>query len=210
MSMKLDMLFGRVKDKLRRISNQIKVWLNRRKLMSSGVTLISQNCIGGVFYHDMGMRFDSPTIDLFFSGDDFVRFVLNLDYYIHQELNIKWTDTYPVGNLDDVTVHFMHYENCEDAQAKWNARKARIDWDHIVVLCTDMEGFAEDVQKKWDQISYPKVLFSAIHGEATDVVLFPKYARNGCVGDLIAHREFYKNGALMKMVNQYGRHNEPR
>ena len=35
----------------------------KKEYIAENVTFISQNCIGGVIYHDMGQKFLSPTIN---------------------------------------------------------------------------------------------------------------------------------------------------
>ncbi len=190
----------RVESKLQRMKNQRVINAAKKKLPNDAVALISQNCIGGVFYHDMGLEFRSPTINLFFKAADFVKFVLDLERYLSCELTMAWGIDYPIGKLDDIDVHFMHYESCEEAKAAWERRKERICWDNIVVISTDMEGFDEDVFAKWKTIPYPKVLFTVDPAFASepDAVHYPKYQHLGCVPDLIPKREFYKDDILTK------------
>ena len=44
------------------------------------ISFISQNCIGGIIYHDMEQKFLTPTINLYLMANDFVKFVENLEY----------------------------------------------------------------------------------------------------------------------------------
>lgn len=75
------------------------------------ISILSVNCIGGVLYHDYGMRFLSPTVNLSFSAEDYIKFMENLDYYLSQSLvpisNEKYH--YPLMKLDDITIEFVHY-----------------------------------------------------------------------------------------------------
>ena len=176
----------------------------RAKLHAKGFTILSQNCIGGVFYHDMGLEFSSPMINLYMTGKDFVSFVLNLDYYLSLKLRMTWGEEYPIGYLADLAIYFMHYSTCQGAETEWEKRKARIIRDNIIVFCTDMEEFTDEVYEKWKEISYPKILFTAKRKYANEpgVVFFPKYENNGKVPDLIPKREFYRDGVLMDTVNQ--------
>lgn len=176
----------------------------KAKLHARDVTVLSQNCIGGVFYHDMGLQFTSPTINLYMTGKDFVSFVLNLDYYLSLKLRMTWGEEYPIGYLNDVAIYFMHYHTCQEAEAEWEKRKTRIIRDNIVVLCTDMVDFTDEVFEKWRQIPYPKVLFTAKREYANepDTVYFPEYESNGKVPDLIPKREFYRDGVLIDTVNR--------
>lgn len=174
-----------------------------RLLKAENFSIISQNCIGGVFYHDMGIQFLSPTVNLFFKEPDFVRFVQNLEYYFGVELEMYWEEEYPIGKLDDLYIYFMHYQTCSEAKENWNKRKQRINWEKIIVLATDMEGFDDRVWEEWCKIVYPKVLFTAVKRNSADEVFFSKYKAFGHVLDLIPNREFYKDGRLMQIVNSY-------
>ena len=64
-----------------------------------------------------------------------------------------------------------------------------------------MEGFNEYTWKLWEKISYPKILFSVTKQEDRGVVTFPEYKKTGHVEDLIPDRKFYKDGILIKIIN---------
>ena len=193
----------RMANKLQRLKNGLIIKKARANLQVKDLTIISQNCIGGVLYHDMGMQFASPTINLFFSGSDFIRFVQNLDYYLRLDLTMSWEETYPIGRLEDITIHFMHYNTCAEAQEAWERRKQRVDYSKVLVLSTDMEDFSWYVFEEWEKIHYPKVLFSANSQYANEasVLYFRKFRQNGRVPDLIPKRLFYKNGKVISLMN---------
>lgn len=196
----------RVRGKIQRSHFQKTVANMQKTLKAEGFSIISQNCIGGVFYHDMGMQFLSPTVDLFFKEPDFVKFAMNLRHYLSCELQMRWEETCPVGTLDDITVYFMHYDTCREAKESWERRKQRISFEKILVVATDRNGFDDTVFETWKQIPYPKVLFTVNprYAQETGSVLFPQYQDQGFVPDLIPGREFYKDGVLMNTVNQLG------
>ena len=190
----------RIKGRLQRSQVQKRIASAINGVNAEGITFISQNCIGGVFYHDMGLPFLTPTINAFIPKPGFVKMVLNLRYYMEQELVIRWGEEYAIGMLDDVEVHFMHYETCKEAKEAWDRRKQRINWDKIFVIGTDRDGFDEAVYEQWMQIPYPKILFTA-HPEFTeDAVCFPEYAEDGQIGDLIPERKFYRDGMLIDKI----------
>ena len=73
-----------------------------RGLNNRSVSIISNNCIAGIIYHDCGLQFLSPTINLWFSHEDFFRFSANLKAYSIQNgatlSEIFETGiTYPIG-----------------------------------------------------------------------------------------------------------------
>lgn len=193
----------RVSGNFSRTKREKKIDQLRTQLRNRDFTIISQNCIGGVFYHDMQLPFSSPTINLFIKEPDFVRFVLNLQHYIDSKLIMRWDEEYPVGVLDDIEIHFMHYDTCREAKEAWERRAHRINLKKILVLATDRNGFDQATFELWKQISYPKVLFTAQAEFGTDrnSVYFPQYEAQGFVPDLIPQRGFYKDGVLMNAVN---------
>lgn len=193
----------RIQGRLKRSQINKKTSATVKQVDADGITFISQNCIGGVLYHDLGLPFLSPTINTFIPEPGFVKFTLNLHYYMEQEIEMHWGEEYPIGLLDDVEIHFMHYETCQEAKSAWIRRKARINWDKIFVICTDRDGFDTTIYEQWQQIPYPKILYTA-HSEFTeDAVYFPEYAADGQVGDLISERDFYRDQLLLERINTY-------
>lgn len=178
----------------------------RRLCCANDISIISQNCIGGVLYHDLGLPFLSPTINAFIPEPGFVKMAGNLRFYMEQELDIRWGEEYPIGMLGDVEIHFMHYETCEEAKTAWERRKARINWDKILVLATDRNGFDDAVFDVWKAIPYEKVLFTVQEKYCTgpNSVCFPEYRGDGKVPDLIPNREFYRDGVLVHAANRVG------
>ena len=196
-------IWRRIDGKFRRGKRDRLAQKMKKQLEVEKFTVISQNCIGGVFYHDMEMQFLSPTINLFFGAEDFVRFVLDLKKYLDMELEMSWEETYPIGRLGDIKINFMHYNTCTEAKEKWEKRKHRIQWKKVIVVSTDREKFDDEVYQKWKQIQYPKVLFTTQErfAEDSNAVFFTKYEKEDFVPDLIPDRDFYKKGILIKLVN---------
>ena len=194
------LLVPRIKGRLQRSQVQKRITNAVKDMHAEGITFISQNCIGGVLYHDLGLQFLSPTINTFIPEPGFVKLVLNLRHYMEQELVIRWGEEYPIGMLDDVEIHFMHYDTCKEAKEAWDKRKARINWDKIFVIATDRDGFDSDAYEQWKQIPYPKILFTANPEFTEDAVYYPEYAADGQVGDLILGRTFYNNQILMNKI----------
>lgn len=201
---KIQALPGRLAGRRMRKRRDALAARMKAQLRKGDCSILSQNCIGGVLYHDMGLRFLSPTVNLYFTAADFVNFILNLEHYLTLEPVMEWDETYPIGRLEDVTIHFMHSETCLEARQDWERRKARLNRDKILVLCTDMENFTEEVFAQWQKIPYPKLLYTANAAWAAhpDSVFYPEYQPGGCVPDLIPKREFYRNGKVIEKWNQ--------
>ena len=126
----------------------------RKKLKNNDFTMISNNCTAGFIYHDLGLQFKTPTINLFFKTDQYISFVKNLKYYLSCPLlELKTKDySYPVGVLKsydkehaDIYVYFNHYDSFSNAKSKWNARKKRINFENICFVL-DFYDTAYDVK----------------------------------------------------------------
>ncbi len=77
-----------------KITRRINQWIRlrfvaqkmRNRLKKRDISILCNNCTGGFILHDLGLRFDSPTINMFFHGMDFFDFVEHFEYYIAQSL----------------------------------------------------------------------------------------------------------------------------
>ena len=139
----------------------------KKQLTNPDVSIISMNCNGGILYHDLGLQFKSPTVNLFMRAEDFIKFCENLKYYLSIDEFVECTDksiieerTYPIAYLGDLTLFLVHYHSVEEAQKKWNERKKRINWDNIVILNTDREGTTEEIKDRFEKLPYRKVMFT--------------------------------------------------
>ncbi len=120
------------------------LWKNRRRLKNPNPTIIASDCLGGKVYHALGLRFTSPTINLWFKPMDFIKFVANLKGYMESdvyEVSAPYKEveiSYPVGKIfykgEEVRLYFMHYSSFEEARDKWNERKRRMNYSNIYVL----------------------------------------------------------------------------
>lgn len=137
----------------------------RRKLENLTPTIISSNCNGEFWYYDMKLPFLSPTINLSFDMYDYVRMLERLPWYMEQPIKPHEDERfdYPTGMLGDVEIRFNHYKTFEDAVAKWEERKKRIDWNNLFVIGIDGDGCTYETIKRFDALPYKnKVIFTHI------------------------------------------------
>ncbi len=108
---------------------------DRNDLGNKEFVIISNNCWGAEVYQWYGRGYNSPFIGLFLYGPCYHKLLSNFDYYMSQKLEFteslnypdrKNTKNYPIGKLDDIEVHFLHYESKEIALEKWERRTARM------------------------------------------------------------------------------------
>ena len=192
---------------LYKITNRIKYKLlvNKVKALAdiSDVSLISMNCIAGMYYHDVNNIFLTPTINLFFSADDFIKFVNDLEHYLSITPEVTMGEKYPIGILDDIKIYFMHFSSVELALEKWEERKKRVNLDRVFVIMVEQNGFTDKNYDEFQNIKYPRILFTSNpNHQADNVVYFEKYKDLDELPNIIDHREFYKDMKLPKAVNK--------
>lgn len=128
---------------------------NKKRLFNRNFTILCNNCVGGVILHELGERFNSPTVNLFFGAEDYIKFLEKLDYYLGQTLVEAQSDKdYPVAKLDDITIYFMHYPSFDEAKRIWEKRIERINRDNLYVILVQQNGCTEELLKKFDELSY--------------------------------------------------------
>lgn len=172
------------------IFNKMSAFFFKKKNKNKDFTLIARDCIGGILYHQLGLRFLSPAINLFFTPEDFNFLCLNLKEYMDGELVELKDDSvdYPVGLLHPVKeskidkpirVSFMHYETFDIAKAKWDERKARINYKKIYVVSsfcysTEVETLNDKLIEDWNKIEYKKVVLVDKHYGFNDEFIIKK------------------------------------
>ena len=160
--------------------------LKRLRLKNRQPTIIASNCIGTFIYYDMKLRFNSPTINLSFDMNDYVRFLENLPWYLEQEV-VPCEDNrfdYPCGMVEDVQIRFNHYKTFEEAADKWNERKQRIDWDNLFIIGIDGDDCTYESLRQFNALPYPnKVVFThKPYPEFSSAYYLPGFEDMGGIG----------------------------
>ncbi len=168
-----------------------------RGIKSRDFSIIASNCTGTLPYRFLKMPYLSPTVNLFFHAPCYLKFASNLDYYLQQELRFKSEsrykegratheqfERYPIGVLDDIEIHFMHYDSEDDALEKWNKRKQRINWDNLIFAFTDRDLCSYEMMQQFDKLPGTKILLTARHCPwIKSAVHVPAYQGQSEMGD---------------------------
>ncbi|MBR2635114.1 MAG: DUF1919 domain-containing protein [Clostridia bacterium] len=122
-------------------------------------TIISSNCTGGFISHWLGLRFNSPTVNLFIKPKDFIKILENFDYYFDSKTEIyeciDHDKNYPVGEFETgVKLWFMHYTSFEDAVQKWKQRCGRIDKNNLYIIMVERDSCTEEDLLRFDKLPY--------------------------------------------------------
>lgn len=165
----------------------------RDKLKNSDFSIISSNCIGGILSHDLNQRFNSPTINLFFCAEDFVKFCEDLPGYLNAPLIYKKENEvidgqYPVCRLKDIDIYFAHYKDYDECVLKWEERKKRINFQNLFIIWTDRNNCTDELVERFSKIPYKKIMFS--HKP------MPEY-------DFVVHVPGFEDNGQVPMLNEY-------
>lgn len=165
------------------------------RLHNDNFTIISSNCNGSAIYYDLNKRFLTPTINLSFDMNDYVKMLANLKWYMAQPI-MPYEDTgvdYPLGTLGDIIIRFNHYSTFEEAVNKWNERKKRINWDNLFILGTDADNCTYQTLLDFDKLPYEnKVIFT--HKEYPEIkssYYIKGFENKECLGPLIYFRDSF-------------------
>lgn len=180
---------------IQRIEWRLYKELRRLRLKNRTPSIIASNCIGTFIYYDMKLRYLSPTINLSFDMNDYVRFLENLEWYLEQPV-APYEDerfNYPCGMIGDVEIRFNHYKTFEEAAAKWEERKKRIDWDNLFVIGVERDNCTYETLQRFDALRFKnKVIFTCkTYPEFESAYYLPGFDHQNQVGVLTNFSEHF-------------------
>ncbi|UDM70612.1 DUF1919 domain-containing protein [Vagococcus fluvialis] len=191
---------------MKKITNKFISVLNQFRLKNKDFTIISDNCWGNFMYEKVNLPYNSPFIGLFIYAEDYLKMLDNLSYYLNQELTFiehsKWEDlmpnkniigTYPVGILDDIEIHFLHYKTADEAYNKWNRRKDRINYNNLFIKISERALCKEEHIIKFNELPYKnKVCFTKNkYPKLKSCVFLPECKNTPFVQDEWLHQKKY-------------------
>lgn len=187
------------------IESLYRIYL-RKRVKNKNFTIISNNCWSGAIYQDLGLQKLTPTVDLFFYIPCYIKFVSNLKYYIDSPLLFKTSSfyesaneklkkhPYPVGIINDIEIHFLHYTSKAEALEKWNRRIKRINYDNLFFVLSDRDLCTIEHIREFDNLPYKnKIIFSSKnYPEIKSLIWLKIYKKDKTVGDLYKYRWSYR------------------
>lgn len=150
-----------VRLKIRKYYIKATYKLRRKKINCDNFTIISNNCWGGIVYQSYGLKYNTPTVGLFFMAEDYIKFVFNIREYLNYELKfinykeskryklLGETLNYPIARLNDIEIYFMHYKTENEAREKWERRCKRINWNKILFKFSNQNCCSKEHIKKF-------------------------------------------------------------
>ncbi|MBE7015920.1 MAG: DUF1919 domain-containing protein [Ruminococcaceae bacterium] len=147
-------------------------------------TIIASTCIGGMISHNLGLKFMSPTVNIWMTPEDLAKFVCDLDRYLALSPVFQKNTGYdfPVGKLDDVTVYFQHYHSDEEALEKWEERKLRIDRDNLYIITDDKRLSSQSANRLINAKYKRLIIFTSDDTKSEPYFPYKCYAKKDEVG----------------------------
>ena len=124
--------------------------------------IISDNCWGGAAYQWYHKPYNSPFVGLGIYGECYIKLLANFDYYMNLPLTFKPQQEskhpyrfkesyYPMAVLDDVEIHFVHYQSVKEASKKWTTRRDRMlkvknKDNYFFKICDDWKANSEQIK----------------------------------------------------------------
>lgn len=209
---------GKLRNAIIKLKTKYNQWTERKKLKSTDFSIISNNCWAGTaVYQPFGLRYNTPTVGLFFMDEDYILFLENLEWYLRQPLTFinpkdsryfdKISDnntkeiTYPIATLGEkVEIHFLHYHDMQEASIKWERRVKRINFDKLLIKMSirDQGYDIEKMLTRFTALPFAnKICFSPIHFSSEEIIKVPDLRNLNLVGgdeteSTLRHIDIYK------------------
>ena len=130
------------------------------ELYRSKISIISNNCWGGVTYHALHLPFESHFINMFETDEEYLELLRDFEYkircpleYVKDEYNEVEKITYPVFSLDGTLLHMNHYPDRKQAERKWKERLQRLNPENLFFM---MYTESKDAAKEFERLPYEK------------------------------------------------------
>lgn len=194
--------------------------IRRKHLKNKNFSIICQSCIAAVVYHDLGMKFLTPTINLYFQAADFIELLKHLHSYMNGELieDKNSNKPFPVGILkcsdrdNQIKLYFNHYSNFDQAREKWDVRKKRINYDNLYIVGCDHYGspYSNEDLKEFNKLPYEhKVIITGnSHLDNGTSFSIPDCDVSGHIGDWweridnVRHSRFFEKWNYVDFLNK--------
>ncbi len=160
---------NRFLNKIRKLlGKRVRRGLNehyRELLKGCEISVFSNNCLGSTFLQDANLQYRSPTVNMAFDGEEFIKLLEQLSHYLYSDFRFVPCDEvkYPVAMLDDIELRFVHYRSEEEAVSAWRRRCERIAWDNLFIIATDHDGMGKaELLERFDKLPYRnKLMFTS-------------------------------------------------
>ncbi len=203
-----------------------RVWVraNIRNIKTREFCIIASNCTGTLPYRFLDIPYNTPTVNLLFLAPCYLKFIQNLEHYLNEPLVFYPTSKYPegesirnnfrhhypIGTLDDIEVHFMHYQTAAEAKNKWDRRKKRVDPDNLIFAFTDKDLCTPALLEEFDSLPYPNkyVLTAKNWPQLKSTIQVPYFEDEQEIGDCYTHYGHLAHIDFVELISSVAKSNQ--
>lgn len=199
-------------------------WIQRRvkarylrlfkdKLEVKDFTVISNNCWGGILYKDLNLPYGTPFVNMFMFADCYIKLVKNLDSYLASELHISDVSRYftgpsfyPIGHLNDIEIHFIHYTFKDSVVEFWNRRIKRINREKIFFVLSERDGCKPHHVREFQSLKNNKIAITRYHYSGKNVYrIFPFQSRTVLPADILMGFSYWAINPVLWLNKTFGK-----
>jgi len=177
-----------IRNKIFTVINSIGRLVLNISIFDKSFSIFSNDCFAGEIYKWMRLPYNTPFIGLMLMGPCYIKFLQNPKYYFDSELKFidessyremndfrKANHIYPLGKLEDIEIHFLHYSSRNDAKLKWERRIKRINWSNLKIkFSVDKDYSTKSTLNEFEKLEYnSKVSFSNINYKSKSNIMIP-------------------------------------
>lgn len=191
------------------IRNQIKsvIWnlmhylynsIRRIKLQNTGFSIVCNNCTGAMVTHDLGQRFNSPTVNLFIKANEYILFLSHLKDNLNANIiDVTGSNSYPIGLLNGkIHLFFMHYNSFEEARDAWIRRCRRINYNNLFLVFIERDGCTYQNLLDFDNLPFGKKV----------ALVHKSYPQIKCAKIISGYEDKNEVGFITNKIGLLGRH----
>lgn len=136
-----------------------------KRLKNKDFTLLSNNCLGAIYLHDIHQPFNTPMVNAGMVPKEYLKFLNNLEYYLSLEIKMAPEESnskQQYGYVGDVHVWFEHFKYADEPREKWNIRRKRVNMKNLFVMMTEKDNCTYEDLVAFDNLPFEnKVVFTA-------------------------------------------------
>jgi uncharacterized protein (DUF1919 family) len=156
--------------------------------VSKDFIIVSNNCFGAEIYRRLNKPYNTPFVGLFIMADSYIRLLENFHIYMNKEIEFKEVSDskisgieYPIGYLDDIEIHFMHYMSKSEAKEKWERRTKRMFESNADMFFKfdDRDGANQDHFRRFGMLNFENKISFSVKRENSNSILIKQTGNSG-------------------------------
>lgn len=159
---KIKSIYKLIDEKINSVVRRQYLIKLRKRFKNPTLSVFASNCIGCLILHDLGVRFNSPFVNLYLNAEDYLKFLKKPREYLEMDFGkVETEHPYPVATLGDLTFHFVHYRDYETAVTAFKKRTERINYENLFVIFSERDGCTYEDLLTFDNLPYKnKIVFT--------------------------------------------------